>query len=198
MPAAEAIDRGVIVGAKPGLVSGSVNATSIDLTAEYDVKLSLNFGSRAFNAATTIHIKNTSGAPIDRLELNTIAARLGSMKLGKVTSEGKAVAARVHDQTIHVPLGGILGPGQSVDVTVAYSATLRSSTQRLELAVHADERHRRRPSLDPVDQPRRAVRPAEPRRPVHHPGQPAGPRRDHERSDARVRLDRRARRRRAV
>jgi hypothetical protein len=120
-------DRGVVTGAKPGLVPGSVNATSLNLTAEYDVKLSLNFGTRAFNTTTTIHVRNDSGQPIDRLELSTYAARLGAMKLGAVTSAGKPVTAKVHDQTIHVPLGGILGAGQSVDVTVAYSATLRSS-----------------------------------------------------------------------
>jgi hypothetical protein len=123
----DAGDRGIDTGAKPGLVAGSVNATSLKLTAEYDVKLSLNFGTRAFNTATTIHVRNDSGQPIDRLELSTYAARLGAMKLGAVTSAGKPVTARVHDQTIHVPLGGILGAGQSVDVTVAYSATLRSS-----------------------------------------------------------------------
>jgi hypothetical protein len=123
----DAEDRGVETGAINKLLDGTVNATSMKLTAEYDVRLSLNFGSRAFNVATTIHARNDSGAPIDRLELNTIAARLGSMKLGAVTSEGKAVKAAVVDQTILVPLGGILGAGQSVDVTVAYSATLRGS-----------------------------------------------------------------------
>jgi hypothetical protein len=120
--------RTVITGSPPGLIPGSVNATSINLSAQYDVKASLNFGSRAFKVATTIQVRNDSGQPIDRLELNTIAARLGSMKLGAVTSAGKAVTARVHDQTIHVPLGGVLGAGKSVEVTVAYSATLRSST----------------------------------------------------------------------
>jgi hypothetical protein len=127
LTAAEAEDRGVTTGAKPGLVPGTVNATSLKLTAEYDVKLSLNFGTRGFNTKTTIRVRNDSGAPIDRLELNTIAARLGSMKLGAVTAAGAAVKATVHDQTIHVPLGGILGSGQSVEVTVAYNATLRSS-----------------------------------------------------------------------
>jgi hypothetical protein len=126
-PTDDATDRGVVARARPGLVPGSINATSMKLTAEYDVKLSLNFGSRAFKTATTIQVRNDSGVPIDRLELNTIAARLGSMKLGAVTSAGKPVAATVHDQTIHVPLGGILPPGQSVEVSVAYSATLRSS-----------------------------------------------------------------------
>jgi aminopeptidase N len=119
--------HGVTTGSKPGLVAGTVNATSINLRAEYDVKASLNFGTRAFKVSTTIQVRNDSGKPIDRLELNTIATRLGSMKLGAVTSAGKPVAAKVHDQTLRVPLGGILGAGQSVQVTVAYSATLRSS-----------------------------------------------------------------------
>jgi hypothetical protein len=72
-------------------------------------------------------VRNDSGGPIDRVELNTIAARLGGMKLGAVTVAGKAVAATVSDQTIVVPLGGILGAGQSVQVRVRYAATLRSS-----------------------------------------------------------------------
>ncbi len=120
-------DREPIVKAFPGLVPGSVDRTSIDLTAEYDVTLALNFGTRAFNVDSTMGVRNDSGEPIDRVELNTIAARLGGMKLGAVTVAGKAVTATVSDQTIVVPLGGILGAGQSVQVRVRYSATLRSS-----------------------------------------------------------------------
>ena len=118
----------VSTGSKPGLLPGSVNRTSMAVNATYDVKASLNFATRVLKATTTITLRNDSGEPIDRLELNTVATRLGAMKLGAVTSAGKAVTATVHDQTIHVPLGGILGTGQSVTVTVAYSATLRSST----------------------------------------------------------------------
>lgn len=120
-------DREPIVQAFPGLVPGSVDRTSIDLTAEYDVTLALNFGTRGFNVDSTMSVRNDSGVPIDRVELNTIAARLGGMKLGAVTVAGKAVAATVSDQTIVVPLGGILGAGQSVQVRVRYAATLRSS-----------------------------------------------------------------------
>jgi hypothetical protein len=122
-----AADREPIVRAFPGLVPGSVDRTSIDLTAEYDVILGLNFGTRAFSVDSTTSVRNDSGGPIDRVELNTIAARLGGMKLGAVTVAGKAVAATVSDQTIVVPLGGILGAGQSVQVRVRYAATLRSS-----------------------------------------------------------------------
>ena len=125
--AGTAADREPIVRAFPGLVPGSVDRTSIDLTAEYDVTLALNFGTRAFNVDSTMSVRNDSGEPIDRVELNTIAARLGGMKLGVITVAGKAVAATVSDQTIVVPLGGILGAGQSVQVRVRYGATLRSS-----------------------------------------------------------------------
>jgi len=120
-------DREPTVHGFPGLVPGSVNRTSLALTAEYDVALSLNFGTRAFKVESAMTIRNDSGQPIDRLELNTIAARLGAMKLGAVTVAGAPVKATVDDQTIVVPLGGILGTGQSVQVKVAYAATLRSS-----------------------------------------------------------------------
>jgi hypothetical protein len=114
--------------AATALQPGSVNASAIWLTATYDVKASLNFGTRSFKVTTAIHVRNDAGGPIDFLNLNTIATRLGGMKLGAVTVDGKAVAATVHDQTIRVPLGGILAPGASVDVTVAYTSTLRSTT----------------------------------------------------------------------
>ena len=84
----EAASRGVTTGARPGLLPGSVNRTTMALSATYDVKASLNFGTRAFKASTTIQLRNDSGGPIDRLELNTIATRLGGMKLGAVTSAG--------------------------------------------------------------------------------------------------------------
>ena len=56
-------------------------------------------------------ITNTSGGPIDRVELNTIAARIGNIALDPVTVDGVAVKATRSDQTIVVPLGGILPMG---------------------------------------------------------------------------------------
>ncbi|HSL34923.1 MAG TPA: hypothetical protein VK871_14820 [Candidatus Limnocylindrales bacterium] len=109
------------------LIAGSVNRTSIELTAEYDVALALGFGSRSFRVDAIMTIRNDSAEPIDRVELNTAAARLGAMKLGAVTVQGRSVKASVDDQTIVVPLGGVLGVGQSVQVRVGYSATLRSN-----------------------------------------------------------------------
>jgi hypothetical protein len=120
-------ERGVVVRVRSPIVPGTVNRTSLALSATYDVRLALNFATRGFGASTTITVRNDSGAGIDRLELNTIAARLGGLKLGSVTVFGSPVQARIDDQTIVVPLGGILPAGKSVAVTVAYFATLRNS-----------------------------------------------------------------------
>jgi hypothetical protein len=116
-----------LVGLTGAIVPGTVNRTSANLTASYSVVLALRYGSRAFSVNSTATITNTSGGPIDRIEFNTIATRLGGMVLRRVEVDGVAVTARVHDQTIIVPLGGILPAGATTKVNVRYRATLRSS-----------------------------------------------------------------------
>jgi hypothetical protein len=105
---------------------GSVNATSMNLTAEYSATIRLNFGTRSFRVDEAIIVTNTSGAPIDRLELNTIAARLGRMTISGASVDGIAVSPTVSDQTIRVPLGGILDAGATAVVRLGYRATLRA------------------------------------------------------------------------
>ena len=118
--------RAAAVGVS-AITPGSVNRTSVNLTASYATTLALRYGSRAFSVDSTATITNTSGGPIDRIELNTIAARLGGMTLRYVEVDGVGVTRRVDDQTIIVRLGGILAEGASVKVRVKYHATLRSS-----------------------------------------------------------------------
>ena len=113
--------------APTAITPGAVNRTSIDLTARYRISLSLRFGTRVFNADTVLSITNTSGGPIDRVELNTIAARLGGLTIRGVEVDGKSVTAKVSDQTISVPLGGVLAAGDSVRLRVRYRSHLRSS-----------------------------------------------------------------------
>jgi aminopeptidase N len=107
-------------------VPGSVDRSSLDLEATYDVDVRLEWESRLLAVDSTMTVRNTSGGPIDRLELNTIAARLGGMTLESVAVEDMPVPATVDDQTIVVPLGGILPEGASATVRVVYRATLRT------------------------------------------------------------------------
>lgn len=109
------------------IVPGSVDRSSPLLDATYDAYLKISWGTRKIYVDSTATIRNTSGGPIDRVELNTIAARLGGMSISGVSVDGVAVAATVSDQTIVVPLGGVLPVDGSAAVRVRYHATLRSS-----------------------------------------------------------------------
>ena len=109
------------------VVPGSVDRTSLNLSTTYSTTLRLNYGTRSFRVHSAATITNTSGGPIDRVELNTAVARLGGMRLTSVTVDGDAVDARVRDQTIVVPLGGVLPVGATTVIRVKYAATLRTS-----------------------------------------------------------------------
>lgn len=125
--AADDIEAAATGTAVSAITPGSVNRTSLNLSATYSVGLTLNYASRSFMVNSIAKITNTSGGPIDRIELNTIAARLGGMSLRVVQVDGRNVARRVSDQTIVVPLGGILAAGDTVTVRTHYLARLRSS-----------------------------------------------------------------------
>jgi hypothetical protein len=109
------------------IVPGTVDRTSLDVTATYDADVRLAVGARTLKGRVTISARNASGAGIDRLELNTVMARLGALRLGTVTVDGGAVKPTIDDQTIVVPLGGVLPDGASTTVVVPFSATLRST-----------------------------------------------------------------------
>jgi len=71
-------------------------------------------------------VTNRSSGPIDRIELEAIAARLGHLALGPVTVDGRRVTPTVADQTITVPLGGVLPAGAVTTLRLSFRATLRS------------------------------------------------------------------------
>jgi hypothetical protein len=110
------------------IVAGSVDRTSFDLTATYDADLRIGWADGTIGVEETIEVTNTSGGPIDRLELNTVAARLGRMRGLAARVDGTAVQPAIDDQTVVLPLGGVLGDGASATVEVGFRATLRSTT----------------------------------------------------------------------
>lgn len=111
------------------IVPGSVGRSSLELDAVYRANLKLSWASRAIWVDSTAVITNTSGAEIDRVELNTIAARLGNIRLRPVTVDGVAVRASISGQTILVPLGGVLPVDGVTRIRVRFSARLRSDLE---------------------------------------------------------------------
>ncbi|MEO8272493.1 MAG: hypothetical protein ABI620_00330 [Chloroflexota bacterium] len=107
------------------ILPGTVNRTSLDIRATYHVNAAITVRSGALDVTTRIVATNESGEGIDRLELNTIAARLGGIKVSASVDQAPVKVA-VKDQTLIVPLGGILPAGASATITVGYRATLRS------------------------------------------------------------------------
>ncbi len=107
------------------IVPGVVDRTSLEIVATYDAVLSIKVGGGAVTVDVEIDAQNVSGAVIDRLELNTIAAPLGAMMLIATSVDGRPVAATAEDQTIRVPLGGLLPDDASTEVRVSYRATLQ-------------------------------------------------------------------------
>ncbi|MEX1168911.1 MAG: hypothetical protein WEE50_02085 [Chloroflexota bacterium] len=108
------------------IVAGSVGRTSLKLDAVYRSNLKLTWSTRAIWVDSTATIRNTSGVEIDRVELNTIAARLGDIRLRPVTVDGVPVSASVSGQTIIVPLGGVLPVDAVARIRVRFSARLTS------------------------------------------------------------------------
>ena len=108
------------------IVAGSVGRSSLKLDAVYRSNLKLTWSTRAVWVDSTAVIKNTSGVEIDRVELNTIAARLGNIRLRPVTVDGVSMPATVTGQTIVVPLGGVLPVDATTKIRVRYSARLNN------------------------------------------------------------------------
>lgn len=120
----------IALGASMGLPgpTAAANRTSMDLTATYEARATLTWGSKRLDVRSDAHIRNDSGNGIERVELNLVPARIGRMRDLAVWVDGSSVRPSVTGQTIRVPLGRTLPDGGSVDVRVAYRAYLRPGT----------------------------------------------------------------------
>ena len=110
------------------IVPGVVDRTSLDLTATYDVAATLVTATGRLRVSTSIDLRNDSGGPIDRVELNLLPLRVGAYHQGDVLVDDRPVAPVRSDQTLIVPLGGILPDGASARIRVGYDAAFSTST----------------------------------------------------------------------
>jgi hypothetical protein len=107
------------------IVPGAVDRSSLAVEATYDVDLDVAVATGELAVDVVIEARNDAGEPIDRLELNTVAARLGGLEVTAASVDGSPADVAVEDQTLVVPLGGILPEGASATVALSYTATLR-------------------------------------------------------------------------
>ncbi|MCI0582343.1 MAG: hypothetical protein L0227_05505 [Chloroflexi bacterium] len=108
------------------ILPGAVDRSSLEIEATYEVTLDVTVATGAIHVGVVIEASNASGEPIDRLELNTIAARLGNLLVKSAAVDDRPVEVDIDDQTLVVPLGGILPAGASTTVVLSYAATLRA------------------------------------------------------------------------
>lgn len=113
---------------RPSRPAAPTDRTTYRMTATYDVRLDLDWDTRAVKVDTTIDITNTSGGPVGRLALNTTAAAIGSMRLGRVAVDGVRVTPRVAGQTILIRLPETIVAGDSLRVRVTYAGRAGLST----------------------------------------------------------------------
>jgi hypothetical protein len=102
--------------------------TSYRMEATYLVHVTLDWDTRRVHVDSRMEVRNTSGGPVSRLELNSVAAVLGRMRKLVVSVGGEPASATVRGQTIRVPLPVALDEGETARVAVSFSARLRTTT----------------------------------------------------------------------
>ena len=115
---------GLDVAPPTDIRAGTVNRSTLTMTATYDADVRLEVRTGKLHVTATIVARNDDPEPIDRLELHTLATVLAATTIKGVTVDGEAVDATVDGQTIFVPLGGILPSGGHVRVAVTYESTI--------------------------------------------------------------------------
>ena len=103
---------------------GSVDRSTIAMTATYDAVADLEVRTGKLHVTTSIVARNDDAEAIDRVELTTLAMVLAPHVLESVKVDGQEAAAVVDGQTILVPLGGHLPLGERVSITVRYRVTI--------------------------------------------------------------------------
>jgi hypothetical protein len=105
----------------------TADRTSYDVRATYDVDAHLDWARGSLHVSSLMHLTNTSGGPLTRLELNTVAAKLGRLQLLSASVDGRSVSPQVTGQTLIVTLPARLPENASTSVRIVYRARFRHS-----------------------------------------------------------------------
>ena len=162
-----------VAPASTAIVPGAVNRTSLAISATYDVDVRLSVATRRLGD------RPDHGPEPVRRRHRPPRAQHGHGPPGRPRPRHGHGRRKAHQATRRRPDDRRPARGHAPrrrldDGRRPVHGAPPLHVERLELAVHPRQRDRRHAPLDPVDQPRPPVRPAQPRRPVRDAGQPAG------------------------
>jgi hypothetical protein len=124
------VGRGLVIVLAFGLLTWTAPATSassLGLSATYDVKATLNHGAGTLAVDSTATVTNATPEPVSQLDFNLAALRIGAFTRGVTQVDGVAAISTIDDQTITVGLPGPLGAGATTSVRITYSARLATN-----------------------------------------------------------------------
>ena len=112
---------------RPVPIDPAADRTSYDLRATYYVHAHLDWAGGSIRVDSLMFATNTSGGPVTRLELNTVAAKLGRLHLISASVDGQNVSPRITGQTLLVPLPFTLAENATASIRIVYRAWFRHS-----------------------------------------------------------------------
>jgi hypothetical protein len=101
--------------------------SSYDVQATYDVRGHLDWARGSLRVDSLMSVTNTSGGPVTRLELNTVAAKLGGLQLISASVDGQSVSPLISGQTLMVTLPSTLAENATMSVRIVYRSLFRHS-----------------------------------------------------------------------
>jgi hypothetical protein len=107
----------------------TVSASSLGLSATYDVKATLNHGAGTLAVDSSATVTNSTAEPVGRLDFNLAPLRVGSFTRGLTQVDGAAASWAIDDQTISVNLPAPLAAGATTTVRITYSARLATNAR---------------------------------------------------------------------
>jgi hypothetical protein len=105
----------------------NADRTTYDLRATYDVRANLDWARGSLRVDSLMSVTNTSGGYVTRLELNTVAAKLGRLHMISASYNGHDISFRVSGQTLTLTLPSPLAENATATIRIVYRAWFRRS-----------------------------------------------------------------------
>jgi hypothetical protein len=104
------------------------DVNSLGLTATYEVEADFRWDARTADVRTRIDVANDVRWPVSTLAFNLATLRTGRARIDVLDASGARMNASTDDQTILVPLLQPLVPGETIQLSINYTARLNATS----------------------------------------------------------------------